>query len=184
MIFQEMQHSFICRELYIPTLVQDLTFEEYVSLFFPSGNKDGRICRPFYSCSGCNGKYAQMWSSQTLKKKPENKCWKVIWDLLKILSLLLFFWYIRFYGRHVSRRQANTKTCCKWFSATGVTSSCGWVIQQFSCLNTEWKGKMWLAKKAMLCIPRQLVCSRTLAWNQVWTVGDLRLPLMLVGIWK
>lgn len=55
-----MQHSFICRELYIPTLVQDLTFEEYVSLFFPSGNKDGRICRPFYSCSGCNGKYAQM----------------------------------------------------------------------------------------------------------------------------
>lgn len=133
-----------------------------ISLFFPSGNKDGRICRPFYSCSGCNGKYAQMWSFQTLKKQKTNvEKWfrtysKYFYNNFYniFISFFPFFWYIRFYGKHVSRRQENTKTCCKWFSATGVTSSCGWVIQQLSCLNTEWKGKMWLAKKAMLCIPR------------------------------
>lgn len=35
----------------------------------PPGNKDGRICRSFYSCSGCNGKYSQMWASQKLKEE-------------------------------------------------------------------------------------------------------------------
>lgn len=39
MLSQEIQHSFIYKELYIPTVVQDLTFEEYVSLFFLQGTR-------------------------------------------------------------------------------------------------------------------------------------------------
>lgn len=39
MLSQEIQHSFIYRELYIPTVVQDLNFEENVSLFSPQGTR-------------------------------------------------------------------------------------------------------------------------------------------------
>lgn len=84
----------------------------------------------------------------------------------KPFVFFFFSWYIRFYGKHVSRKQANTKTCCKWFSATRVTSSCGWVIQCLSCLNTECKGEFWLAHKTMCYIPRSSACSRVLGWNQ------------------
>lgn len=109
--------------------------------FTPTGNKNGRICRSFYSCSGCNGKYRQTWASLTLKKE-QMLMLKSDSELFKIFCIFLFFWYNRFYGKPVSRKQANTKTCCKWYCATGVTSSCGWVIQWFSYWTIQRKGKI------------------------------------------
>lgn len=101
---------------------------------------------------------------------------------LKSSAFFHFFWHNRFYGKHVSGKQANTKTYCKWFSATRVTSSCGWVIQQFSCLNTQWKGKIWLANKSMVYIPGSSVCSRVLAWNLSLSSWSSQNPTDVNGI--
>lgn len=99
-------------------------------------------------------------------------------ELFKIFCIFFFFWYNRFYGKPVSKKQANTKTCFKWYCATGVTSSCGWVIQWFSSLTKQRKGKIWLAIKIKVYISSS-ADSRILTWTIT-----LRISLMLMGFWK
>lgn len=94
-------------------------------------------------------------------------------ELFKIFCIFFFFWCNRFYGKPVSTEQANTKTCCKWSCATGVTSSCGWVTQ--CSLTIQRKGNIWLANKATVYISSS-VSSRIWAWTitvNTWSSQNL-----------